>query len=314
VKFDETTLAKVPFLGTRVVEETVAGLLPYIDWTFFFVAWELSGRYPQIFDHPKHGKAAKDLFDSGMAMLEHIANDGRVKMRGTYGFWPANADGNDIVLYRDEARAAEAGRFPMLRQQRPQDEGTHLCLADYVAPIGHGQDHVGAFAVTAGLGSDALIKEYKAGLDDYSAIIVQALTDRLAEAFAEKLHERVRNECGYGDPNLSSEDRIAEKYRGIRPALGYPACPDHTDKATLFRLLDAEKIGMALTESFAMMPAASVSGLYLSHPEARYFSVGKVDRDQVIEYAARKRMSVEDCERWLGPTLGYDPAPAESAA
>ncbi len=308
ITFDGSTLAPVPFLGTREVEESIETLTPYIDWTFFFVAWELSGRYPQIFEHPKHGKAARDLFDTGQAMLAHLAKDGRVKMRGTYGSWPANAVGNDIVLYRDETRADEVARFPMLRQQRPQDDGAHLCLADYVAPLGAGSDHIGAFAVTAGLGAEAVVAEYKAAHDDYSAILVQALTDRLAEAFAEKLHEQVRNECGYGDPNLSNEDRIREKYRGIRPALGYPACPDHTDKGTLFSLLGAEKIGMALTESFAMTPPASVSGLYLAHPEARYFSVGKVDRDQVVEYAARKGMSVEDTERWLGPTLGYEPA------
>ena len=307
--FDASTIVKPPFVGARAITETVQALAPYIDWTFFFSAWELSGRYPSIFEHPKQGKAARELYDAGQAVLAKLAKDPRLSIRGVYGFWPAYSDGNDIVL-RDEHDV----RLPMLRQQRPQDTGPQLCLADYVAPRGSGEDVVGAFAVTAGLGADAIVAEYKAALDDYSAILVQSLTDRLAEAFAEKLHELVRRECGYGEATpLSNEDRIAESYRGIRPALGYPACPDHTDKPKIFELLGASSIGMALTEHFAMTPAASVSGLYLAHPDARYFSVGKVARDQVIDYARRKNVSVAEIERWLGPVLGYEPGDAARA-
>jgi 5-methyltetrahydrofolate--homocysteine methyltransferase len=306
--FDASTIAKPPFYGVDVVTETVESLTPYIDWTFFFSAWELSGKYPGIFEHPKHGKAAKDLYDSGVAMLRTLAKDPRMTLRGVYGFWPACSEENDIVLFANEAREVERTRLPMLRQQRPQDGGPQLCLSDFVAPRGQGDDFVGAFAVTAGLGVETIVLELKAAGDDYSAILVQSLADRLAEAFAEKLHERVRRECGYGEATpLSNDDRIAEKYRGIRPALGYPACPDHTDKRKIFDLLDAKAIGMALTEHYAMTPAASVSGLYLSHPEAKYFSVGKVARDQVEDYARRKHMSIPEVERWLGPTLGYEP-------
>ncbi|MFO0682585.1 MAG: methionine synthase [Sandaracinus sp.] len=307
-KFDATTVVKPPFLGTQTVEETVASLTPYIDWTFFFSAWELNGRYPAIFDHPKQGKAAKDLFDAAQVMLGKLAADPRFQAWGVYGYWPACAEDNDIVLFSNERRETERTRLPMLRQQRPQDDGPQLCLADFVAPRGGTPDVVGAFAVTAGVGVEKIAAQYKAAGDDYSAILVQSLADRLAEAFAEKLHERVRKECGYGEATpLTNDERIAEKYRGIRPALGYPACPDHTDKRKIFDLLDAKAIGMGLTEHFAMTPAASVSGLYLAHPDARYFSVGKVDRDQVADYADRKSMSVAEVERWLGPTLGYEP-------
>jgi 5-methyltetrahydrofolate--homocysteine methyltransferase len=302
-RFDATTIAKAPFFGARHVSETVESLTPYIDWTFFFSAWELSGRYPSIFEHPKHGKAARELYDAAQVLLAKLAKDPRLAIRGTYGFWPAWSTANDIVL---DVGGHELS-LPMLRQQRPQDDGPQLCLADFVAPSKSDGDVVGAFAVTAGLGVDAIVAELKAAHDDYSAIIVQSLADRLAEAFAEKLHERVRHECGYGESTpLTNEERIAEKYRGIRPALGYPACPDHTDKRKIFDALGATSIGMDLTEHFAMTPAASVSGLYLSHPDARYFSVGKVDRDQVADYARRKHMTVADTERWLGPVLGYE--------
>ena len=227
-----------------------------------------------------------------------------------YGFWPANADGDDLVLFADAKRSREVARFPMLRQQRTQNEKDPcFCLADFVAPLASGAlDSVGAFAVTAGLGADDIARRFEAELDDYHAIMAKSLADRLAEAFAEWLHARVRREWGYGQSEkLSVEDLIAENYRGIRPALGYPACPDHSEKTTLFELLGAREIGMDLTSGFAMTPPASVSGLYLAHPKSRYFSVGKIGRDQVADYAARKRVSVGQIERWLAPNLGYEP-------
>ena len=290
-------------IGRHVVDMPLLDLVPYIDWTFFFTAWELNAKYPQIFDHPKFGKAARELFDHAQPLLERLAREGRVKARGVYGIWPANRDGEDIVLFRDASRTTEAARFPMLRQQRDQEGGPQRSLADFVGPKGV-PDHVGAFAVTAGLGAEEVVKELKAANDDYSAILVQALTDRLAEAFAEALHEKVRAMWGHGEsPRLSREDLIAEKYRGIRPAFGYPACPDHTAKKDLFALLGAAEIGMDLTEHFAMTPAASVSGLYFAHPAARYFSVSRIGRDQLEDYARRKQMSVEEAERWLAPVL-----------
>jgi 5-methyltetrahydrofolate--homocysteine methyltransferase len=228
-----------------------------------------------------------------------------------YGFWPACSEGDDLVLFEDESRSREVARFPMLRQQRPNnDTDPCLCLADYVAKRASGvRDYVGAFAVTAGIGADEIARRFEAELDDYNAIMAKALADRLAEAFAEWLHRKVRREWGYGrDEALSLEDLIAEKYRGIRPALGYPACPDHTEKTTLFALLRPEEIGIELTSSFAMTPPASVSGLYLGHPKSRYFSVGKLGRDQIADYAARQHVPVAAVERWLAPNLGYDPA------
>ena len=303
-------IATPEFFGRRTVEVPVAELVRYIDWTFFFTAWELRGRYPQILEHPKYGPAARELFEHGRAMLDRIIADGSLRARGVYGFWPANAVGDDVVLFSDEARNQELMRFPMLRQQqhRASDEA-YLCLADFVAPRRTElADHVGAFAVTSGLGAETLAKHYEAGLDDYSAIIVKALADRLAEAFAEMLHERARREWGYGRAEqLGNDALIDEQYRGIRPAFGYPACPDHTEKEKLFALLDAPEIGMSLTESFAMSPAASVSGMYFAHPAARYFTVGRIGLDQVEDYARRKGQSVAEIERWLAPNLGYEP-------
>ena len=303
-------IATPEFFGRRTVEVPVAELVRYIDWTFFFTAWELRGRYPQILEHPKYGPAARELFEHGRAMLDRIIADGSLRARGVYGFWPANAVGDDVVLFSDEARNHELMRFPMLRQQqhRASDEA-YLCLADFVAPRRTElADHVGAFAVTSGLGAETLAKHYEAGLDDYSAIIVKALADRLAEAFAEMLHERARREWGYGRAEqLGNDALIDEQYRGIRPAFGYPACPDHTEKEKLFTLLDAPEIGMSLTESFAMSPAASVSGMYFAHPAARYFTVGRIGLDQVEDYARRKGHSVAEIERWLAPNLGYEP-------
>ncbi|MBI4511085.1 MAG: methionine synthase [Deltaproteobacteria bacterium] len=291
-------IAVPSFFGRKVLRDyPLKEIARYIDWTFFFTAWELKGKFPQILDHPTHGKAARELLASGQRLLEEIVEGALLHAHAVYGFWPANSEGNDIVLFSDEGRKEELARFPMLRQQQVKtDEKPHLCLADYVAPVESGiADYVGAFAVTAGIGADALSRGYEAKLDDYSAIMVKALADRLAEAFAELLHERARRECGYGEPvSLSNDDLIAEKYRGIRPAFGYPACPDHSEKAKLFALLQADAIGMSLTENFAMVPAASVSGLYLAHPETRYFLLGRIDRDQFEDYSRRKGMGEDE--------------------
>ena len=294
-----------PFVGRREIELDIAALEPYIDWTFFFSAWELKGRFPAILQHPDYGVAARDLYAAAQGILARMKTDDRLRMRGVYGFWPARRDGDDVVLYTAEDRATEAARFPMLRQQMARtDDNPHTSLVDFVGET----DTVGAFAVTAGLGLDALVAEYEAAHDDYSALIAKALADRLAEAFAEALHERARREWGIGEAErLDNDALIAERYRGIRPAFGYPACPDHTEKGTLFALLGAEAIGMSLSERYAMLPAASVSGLYLHHPEARYFLLGKIGRDQVEDYAARKGMAVTEVERWLSPNLGYTP-------
>jgi 5-methyltetrahydrofolate--homocysteine methyltransferase len=298
------------FLGRREVDVSLRELVPYIDWTFFFAAWELKGKYPAILDHPERGAAARELYENGRAMLERMIRDRLLTPRGVYGFWPAASDGDDVVLFSDASRAHEMLRFPMLLQQGAQPDGKpNLCLADFVSPIGSGiADHIGAFAVTSGVEADDLARGFEKDLDDYSAIMVKALADRLAEAFAEYLHARARRDWGYGaDEKLSNEQLIAERYRGIRPAFGYPACPDHTPKGRLFSLLDAPAVGIELTESFAMRPAASVSGLYIAHPAARYFTVGRIDRDQVADYAARTGMSQAEAERWLAPNLGYEP-------
>jgi len=299
------------FTGRRVVEDVgVADLEPYIDWTFFFTAWELKGRYPKILEHPKYGESARELFDHGRALLRRIADEGLLTPRGVYGFWPSASDGDDIALYADDSRSEEIARFQMLRQQGVQPEHKpNRCLADFVAPAGSDQrDFLGAFAVTSGIETDALARGFERDHDDYNAIMVKALADRLAEAFAELLHARARRDWGYGaDENLSNEALITEKYRGIRPAFGYPACPDHTEKHTLFALLDAPAVGIELTENCAMVPGASVSGLYFGHPNARYFTAGRIDRDQAEDYATRKGWELAEVERWLAPNLGYDP-------
>jgi 5-methyltetrahydrofolate--homocysteine methyltransferase len=315
--FDPPLLAKPSFLGRRILDDVpLQQLVEYIDWTFFFTAWELRGRFPQILEHPEQGEAARELYKNATRLLGHIVDGKLLCARGSYGFWPANSDGNDIVLFSDATRAEEVARFNMLRQQQTKtDSGAHLSLADFVAPLESGViDHVGAFAVTAGIGCDALARRYEQDLDDYSAIICKALADRLAEAFAEMLHQRARKEWYAPGEALSSAELIDERFRGIRPAFGYPACPDHSEKRKLFNLLDAGTVGMSLTESCAMLPAASVSGIYLAHPEARYFNVGKIGRDQVVAYARRKGVSVAEVERWLGPNLGYEPAAESDAA
>jgi 5-methyltetrahydrofolate--homocysteine methyltransferase len=294
----------------EVIDVPLEELVPFIDWTFFFSAWELKGRFPKVLDHPEYGAAARELYQNGREMLGKIVDEKLLRARAVFGFWPAARVGDDVILFTDESRREERARFPMLRQQRvaQQDRAT-LSLSDFVAPLASGvRDYVGAFCVTAGHGATELAQSYEARHDDYNAIIVKALADRLAEASAEMLHKRVREIWGHPDAaDLSNDDLIDEKYRGIRPAFGYPACPDHSPKRELFDLLGAEAIGVQLTESFAMMPAASVSGLYFAHPRARYFTVGRIDRDQVESYARRTNRSIEETERWLGPNLAYDP-------
>ncbi|RIL03917.1 MAG: methionine synthase [Proteobacteria bacterium] len=309
--FGAASIATPAFYGRRVLDDVpLAELREWIDWTFFFHAWELKGKFPKILDDPRQGAAARELYENALALLDRIIQRKELTARGVYGFWPANADGDDLVLWSDASARRELVRFPMLRQQRVASEGKPCrSLADFVAPVESGVvDSVGAFAVTAGLGAEALAKQFEAEHDDYDAILVKALADRLAEAFAEWLHARVRREWGYGaDEGLDFEDLVAEKYRGIRPAFGYPACPDHSEKPRLFELLDAPSVGITLSEHFAMLPAASVSGMYFAHPDARYFTVGRIGRDQVEAYARRKGMDVAEVERWLSPNLGYDP-------
>jgi 5-methyltetrahydrofolate--homocysteine methyltransferase len=286
----------------------LAEIARYIDWTPFFQAWELSGRYPRILDDPTVGEAARGVFRDGRAMLERIIAERWLTANAVVGLYPANAVGDDIEVYTDESRREVAMVVHCLRQQTKKADDRHnLCLADFVAPRGVA-DYLGAFAVTAGIGCDARVQRFEAAHDDYSAILLKALADRLAEAFAELLHERVRKEFwGYAaDEALATEALIEEQYRGIRPAPGYPACPDHTEKGPLFELLDAPAVGVTLTESYAMWPAAAVSGFYFSHPQAQYFAVGKIDRDQAQDYARRKRTELAKTERWLAPALAYE--------
>ena len=297
----------------------MADLVPFIDWSPFFHTWELRGVYPKILQHEKHGEEARKLFADAQELLGKIVAEKLIQPRGVYGFFPANRVGDDVELYTDESRAKVLTRFHFLRQQIEKGDGTpNWCLADFVAAenaatsqrstLGY-RDYIGAFAVTSGHGLKELVEKFKADHDDYNAIMAEALADRLAEAFAEFLHKRVREEWGYGQAEkLTTEDLIGEKYRGIRPAAGYPACPDHTEKGILWKLLDVEKnAGIKLTESFAMWPGSSVSGLYFAHPESKYFAVGKLGRDQVLDYHLRKGMTLQEAERWLGPYLNYDP-------
>ena len=307
------------FLGTKIFKDyPLEELVPYIDWTPFFQTWELSGRFPAILEDPKVGVAARPLYEDARAMLTKIIEEKWFSAGGTIGFWPANAVGDDIVLYEDDTRKKPIATLHTLRQQLTKREGRfNVALSDFIAPVSSGvPDYVGAFAVTAGIGEDEIADRFKLKNDDYSSILVKALADRLAEAFAERMHQLVRKELwGYAaDETLSNEDLIAEKYKGIRPAPGYPAQPEHTEKATIFKLLPAKEIGIELTESFAMWPGASVSGLYFSHPESHYFGVGKVERDQAEDYARRKGWTLQVAERWLAPILNYDPKPAEAVA
>jgi 5-methyltetrahydrofolate--homocysteine methyltransferase len=310
--WDDHEIASPWFVGRRYLDDVpLEELVKFIDWTFFFSAWELKGRYPAILTHMQYGAAARELFDNAQALLRRIIDGKLLTARGVYGFWPANGVGDDVVLYTDDSRRVELARLPMLRQQEIiADQKPNRSLADFVAPIESGvPDYLGLFALTAGLGADELVRQFEADHDDYHAIMVKALADRLAEAFAEYLHAQARKDWGYGErEQLTNDDLIGEKYRGIRPAYGYPACPDHSEKFKLFELLDATRQGITLTENGAMLPAASVSGLYFSHPQAKYFNVGRIDRDQLESYAKRKGVAVEEVERWIASNLAYDPA------
>jgi 5-methyltetrahydrofolate--homocysteine methyltransferase len=320
LKFDWSSYRPVrpQFLGTRVFDNyPFEELIEYIDWTPFFATWELTGKFPAILQDQKYGAAARSLYEDARALLGRFLSERPFRAAAAIGFWPANAVGDDIHLFADDRRRRPIAVLHGLRQQQAKRESrANLSISDFVAPLESGiADHVGAFVVTAGLGEEEFSARFKAANDDYSSIMVKALADRLAEALAERMHERIRREFwGYAQgEKLSPEELIAEKYAGIRPAPGYPAQPDHTEKATLFRLLSPEAIGVSLTESFAMWPGASVSGIYLSHPESRYFGVGKIDRDQVDDYAARKRWSLAEAEKWLAPILNYAPAFQEAA-
>ncbi|MFQ5426024.1 MAG: methionine synthase, partial [Gaiellales bacterium] len=308
LEFTADTVPAPSFTGRRIVDGDLETIARYIDWTFFFSAWELKGRFPKILDDPTIGEAARELYEHGQELLDRIVSERLLSARAVYGLWPGASSGDDIVVYADEKRKSVLHRLHLLRQQTEHvDDRPNLCLADYVAPEDNGtRDYIGAYAATAGLGVEELAAEYEAERDDYRAIMVKALADRLAEGFAEYLHERVRSEWGY-EPRgrWTKEELIAERYRGIRPAFGYPACPDHSEKRILFDLLGAGDIGVALTDSCAMSPAASVSGLYLAHPASRYFSIGRLGRDQVLAYADRKDLPRDEVERWLAPNLAY---------
>jgi 5-methyltetrahydrofolate--homocysteine methyltransferase len=314
IDWSQYTPPKPNFIGTRAFRDYPIGeLLPYIDWTPFFSTWEMKGTYPFILDDEKIGPAATSLYNDAQAMLAQMVEENWLRANGVVGFWPAQADGDDIIVYNDDGKT-ERTRLYSLRQQIARSSGStrhHTALADYVAPVASGKlDYVGGFAVTAGIGEEAIAERFARANDDYSKILSQALADRLAEAFAERMHERVRRELwGYAaDEGLSPEDLIRERYQGIRPAPGYPAQPDHTEKVTLFDLLDAETAtGIKLTESYAMWPGSSVSGLYFAHPESHYFGVGRIERDQAEDYARRKGWSLAEAERWLAPILNYEP-------
>ena len=328
LKFDD--LPKPEFVGIRALSSdattlntqhsarvTLAELVPFIDWSPFFHSWELRGVYPKILQHEKHGEEARKLFADAQKLLEKIVSGKLLKPRAVYGLFPANRIGDDVELYTDDSRVKVLTTYHFLRQQIAKDDGTpNWCLADFVAPKHPtSNDHIGAFAVTSGHGLKALVDKFKADHDDYNAIMAEALADRLAEAFAEFLHKRVRDEWGFGKlEKWTTVDLIQEKYRGIRPAAGYPACPDHTEKEILWKLLDVEATaGIKLTENFAMWPGSSVSGLYFAHPESKYFAVGKLGRDQLLDYHLRKGMTLQQVERWLGPWLNYDPAKSGSS-
>jgi 5-methyltetrahydrofolate--homocysteine methyltransferase len=297
-------IAAPAYVGTRLAEPEIAELRELIDWTFFFHAWELKGRFPAILEDPDKGPAARDLFDAANALLDRIVDERLLTASGVHGFWRAAADGDDVVLLTGNGDL----RFPMLRQQAAHDDSRpNRSLADFVAPVETGlADHVGGFAVAIH-GADELATSFEQAADDYSAIMVKALADRLAEAFAEWLHLQVRRDWYAPEEHLEAEELVAERFRGIRPAFGYPACPDHSEKVKLFDLLDAGRAGLSLTETCASLPGSSVSGLYFGHPSSRYFSIGRIGRDQVEDYAARKGEEMAEVERWLRQNLAYDP-------
>jgi 5-methyltetrahydrofolate--homocysteine methyltransferase len=312
IDWSESPIAVPSFLGSRVLRSVpLEEIVPYIDWSPFFLTWELKGKYPRIFEDPKLGARARELFDDARSLLQTIVERKQLTANAVYGFFPANSVGDDVVVYTDESRKTERMQFPALRQQWERDGQTsYRSLADYLAPRETGiADYVGAFAVTAGIGVESLVEQFDRAHDDYNAIMTKALADRLAEALAEMLHKRAREDWGYGrGERLTYEELIDEKYQGIRPASGYPSCPDHTDKRGLWQLLDVEKAaGIRLTESYAMYPGASVSGFYFANPQARYFAVDFISRDQVASYAARKGMPIAEVERWLAPNLAYEP-------
>jgi len=303
--------AKPEFLGVKQWSPRLSEIVPFIDWSPFFHTWELKGTYPKIFENPEWGAQAQELFGNAQKLLNEIVEKEQVTAEAVYGFFPANSVGDDIEVFSDDTRHGLRATFHMLRQQMDKVTGEPChALSDFIAPKETGiPDYIGAFAVTTGVGLEKVVARFEKDHDDYNAIMAKALADRLAEGLAELLHKRVRDEWGYGrDETLSTEDLIREKYRGIRPAPGYPACPDHTEKRLLFDLLDAEKrTHIRLTETFAMYPAASVSGLYFAHPEARYFALGRIERDQVEDYHHRKGMDIRAVERWLAPNLNYEP-------
>lgn len=313
INWDEFPGYQPEFVGKRVLEDfPIDQIVPFIDWSPFFHTWELNGRFPDILDNPKYGDTARELYENAQALLLKLTQDKSITARAVYGFYPANSEGNDVIVYTDDTRTEELTRFHFLRQQRQKAKDLPLySLSDFVAPVDSGhKDYLGAFAVCSGFGVADIVQKLEADHDDYQSILVKAVADRLAEAFAELLHHRVRREWGYGlTEELSNEDLIRERYQGIRPAHGYPACPDHTEKPILWDLIKPkEEIGLQLTESNAMYPAAAVSGLYFSHPQSKYFAIGLIGRDQVEDYARRKGISVEDAERALAPSLNYDPA------
>jgi 5-methyltetrahydrofolate--homocysteine methyltransferase len=310
VDWDSTKITKPTFLGRReFVNYPLAEIRKFIDWTPFFQTWMLYGRYPGIFEDEKVGVEAKKLFNDAQVMLDQIIKNSSLQANGVVGFYPASAtDKDDVKIFKEDGSELETIHF--LRQQNKKAKDLpNFCLSDFIAPAtSRENDYIGMFAVTAGIGIEKLVEKFKAQHDDYSEIMVKALADRLAEAFAECLHQKVRKELwGYDHgEELSNEDLIKEKYLGIRPAPGYPACPDHTEKKSLFELLEAEKVGIQLTESYAMFPASSVSGYYFAHADSKYFGLGKIGKDQVDEYAGRKQMSVAEVEKWLSPVLAYN--------
>jgi 5-methyltetrahydrofolate--homocysteine methyltransferase len=310
VDWKSSDIAVPRSLDQVVLDEVdLASVLEYFDWSPFFWTWGLKGSFPAILKHAKYGEQANELYQEAQTMLEDIVSNDRFRLRGVYRFWAAQSSGEDVVLYRDASLSEKVGQFHFLRQQKEKtSDTTFYSLADFIAPESSGKvDYIGGFAVTAGFEVESYAETFKKQHDDYRAIMVQALGDRFAEALAEYAHKKVRDDWGFGESeDLSIQDMIGEKYRGIRPAAGYPACPDHTEKAVLWDLLDAEAAtGISLTESFAMNPPSSVSGLYFGNPDARYFSVGKIGKDQIESYAGRKGISVSVAEKWLQPNLDY---------
>jgi 5-methyltetrahydrofolate--homocysteine methyltransferase len=310
IDWNNTPIYKPNFIGVKqLIDYPIEELRKYIDWTFFFFVWELKGKFPEILNDELQGEEARKLYADANRMLDQMAEKKMVQANGVFSIWPSNADGDDIVVFEDETRTKEIGRFYHLRQQEAKKEGSpNYCLSDFVAPIESGKaDYFGGFAVTAGVGIEKWMKQFHADHDDYNAIMLEALADRLAEAFAELLHQKVRKEFwGYiPDEKLSLEEMLHVDYQGIRPALGYPACPEHHEKGNLFNMLRATDLGMSLTEHFAMYPTASVSGQYFAHPDSKYFSLEKVGIDQVEDYAQRKGVSVEVIEQFMPSNLNY---------